>query len=887
VFRKQYIIVVAISILMLFMGCSTKRNTFTRRAYHNLTSHFNVYWNGEYALKEGAKTLRKNVKDDYSKVLRVYNYGTKAEAASLNSQMDRALEKTSICVQKHSMKFGGRERVRWIDDSYLVMAKAHFYKQDYIAARRTFDFVANEYSKNPIAHVANMWLAKTYIQTEQYPKAIAAIESLQGKTEEMRKQPKELARDLDLVIADYNIAIGDYTTAARYLRNALPTTRDRDMKTRMMFILAQIYQQQGDNEKASELYHKVIRRSPPFEMAFESKLSLAVVDMSSDNKSLYKMLKKMLNDSKNEDYLDRVYYVLADISLKDGKTEDGIFYLKESVAHYKDNKIQQMTSALRLATILFDRNDYETSQAYYDTAVTAMEKTNPIYDSVFNISKTLNELVFHLNMVRNQDSLLRVANMDSVSRIRLIDKIISDVKQKEKEEEEQRRYEEQLALLGSTVGDSRSRSQTTSGSTTGSWYFYNPDVVQRGFAEFTKKWGMRKLEDNWRISDKRSVTSALASTDLFGGVFEEEEEGSPNDTASKALTPHDREYYLTDLPFTPEQKKVADSLIAESLYATGFIYMDKLSDYGRSTKSYLGFEKRYPNHVKELPAWYALYKMYDTDKKSDSATLYKNKILTKYPESNYAQFIVDPDFYKKEEAKNKAASDFYVKTYDAYTKGQFHRVKSNAERAMIEYESDTALYPKFELLRALSMGKLYTADSMATALYEIVKKNPRGEVHDFALAVLNATNAEYDLGMDIKDVVSEKDTVEVKKNPYVYEPQTEHLVMIVCNTSTVRVDPLKIRIADFNKRDYSVRTFNVRSIQLDKDRTIVSISSFKDFTAAYDYVVSLVQTDYVFGGMNKEEYHVYPVSIKNYPVFYQNKDIEEYKQFYDNLNLKN
>lgn len=882
-FKKRYIIVAAISILMLLMGCSTKRNTFTRRAYHNLTSHFNVYWNGEYALQEGAKTLRKTVKDDYSKVLRLYNYGTKNEAATLNAQMDRALEKTSICVQKHSMKFGGRERVRWIDDSYLVMAKAHFYKQDYIAARRTFDFVATEYSKNPIAHVANMWLAKTYIQTEQYPKAIATLESLQSKTEEMRKQPKELANDLDLVIADYNIATGDYITAARYIRNALPLTKDRDMKTRMMFILAQIYQQQGDNEKASDLYHKVIRRSPPFEMSFESKLNIAVVDLSDDNKGLYKMLKRMLTDSKNEDYLDRVYYVLADISLKDGKTEDGIFYLKESVAHYKDNKTQQMISALRLATILFDRNDYETSQAYYDTAVTAMEKTNPIYDSVYNISHTLNELVLHINTVRTQDSLLRVANMDSVSRIRLIDKIIVEVKQREKEEEEQRRYEEQLAMMGSTVGDSRGKTTTTSSA--GAWYFYNQDVVQRGFSEFTKKWGMRKLEDNWRISDKRSVTSALASNDMFGGDADADE-NKPADSTTKALTPHDRAYYLANLPFTPEQKKEADSLIAESMYATGFIYMDKLSDYGRSSKSYLNFEKRYPNHEKELPAWYALYKMYNDDKKTDSATIYKNKILTKYPESSYAQFILDPEFYKKEEEKNKAASDFYAKTYEAYTKGQYHRVKSNAERALLEYESDTALCPKFELLRALSMGKLYTADSMATALMEIVNKTPKGEVHDFALAVLNAANTEYDLGMDIKEEVTEKDSVEVKKSPYIHEPQTEHLVMIVCNTATVRVDPLKIRIADFNKKDYSIRTFNVRSIELDKERTVVSIGSFKDFTAAYDYVESLVQTEYVFGGMNKEEYHVYPVSIKNYPVFYQNKDIEEYKQFYDNLNIK-
>ena len=95
-------LLVLITSVLLLGGCSTKRNTFTRRAYHNLTSHYNVYWNGEHSLEEGDNQLKSNVVDDYTKVLRVYNYGTKQEAMSLNSQMDRALQKTSICVQHSS-----------------------------------------------------------------------------------------------------------------------------------------------------------------------------------------------------------------------------------------------------------------------------------------------------------------------------------------------------------------------------------------------------------------------------------------------------------------------------------------------------------------------------------------------------------------------------------------------------------------------------------------------------------------------------------------------------------------------------------------------------------------------------------------------------------------
>ena len=278
----------------MLSSCSTKRNTFTRRAYHNLTSHYNVFWNGQYSLIEGDKQLKTSAKDDYSRVLRVYNYGTKTEAMGLNSQMDRALQKTSICVQKHTMKFNGRERVKWIDDAYLVMGKAHFYKQDYIPAKRTFDFVSTEYNYNDIALVSNLWLVKTYIQTEEYPKAIAMIEQLQNKMTEKKKLPKELYRNFDLTVADYYIATGDYRKAIDYLNAGFLQNNSRDMRSRVMFILGQIYMELGDAKKATEQFKKVVKRNPTYEMLFESKMNMAKMGSAGNAKELYKMLEKML-----------------------------------------------------------------------------------------------------------------------------------------------------------------------------------------------------------------------------------------------------------------------------------------------------------------------------------------------------------------------------------------------------------------------------------------------------------------------------------------------------------------------------------------------------------------------------------------------------------------
>ena len=863
--------------LLLLSGCSTKKNTLTRRMYHNLTSHYNIYWNGEKSLQDGDKQLRSTVKDDYTKVLRVYNYGSQQDGMTMNSTMDRALEKTSICVQKHSMKFGSRERVKWIDDAYLVMGKAHFYKHDYIPAKRTFDFVATEYNYNDIAYVANMWLIKTYIQTEEYPKAVATIEQLLAKTSGVNKLPKELMRNVDFTIADYYIATKDYNPAVKYLKNGILLNRDRDLRTRAMFILGQIYMLQGDANRATAQFKKVIKRNPEYEMVFESKMNMAKVGTSSNAKELYKMMNKMLRDPNNEEYCDRIYYAMAELALREGDEAKAINYLRKSVAAYKDNQIQRAYSSLKAATMLFDRNEYELAQAYYDTAVTSMDRQFEGYDSIMNISQTLNELVMYASVVRDQDSLLRVAAMDSVSRNILIDKIIARVIEQEQMEKEQREYEEQLALMGSTVGGDAPKTSEPTNSTGASWYFYNPSSVSRGITEFTKKWGMRKLEDNWRISDKRSLNNTGDE-----GLTEAKNAKAKQDSINATYTNHDRGYYLQDLPFTMEEKEVCDSLIADGLYHLGFLYMDRLSDLPRSIESYERLDSRYPGNKKELPTWYALYKMHKDLNHEEQSLIYKGKIFDKYPNSSYAEFINDPTYFEKLQAQEKEASEFYSKTYDAFEQGQFYRVKMNTERAMRLYESDTAFMPRFAFLHAVAQGRLVAIDTMAFALYDLVRTYPQSSITPYALEVLQNINEEYHLGLVLTDINNKEggDQPEAKKaSPYLYQPNSEHFVMIVCDSKSVRVDPLMVRISDFNKKEHRTRTFNLKNVVLDDDHSIITIGNFDSESKAADYISSMFIGDYVFGGIDKSKYTAIPISSKNYPVFYQAKDLEEYKTF--------
>ncbi len=197
--KKRYYNIVqlpllSIILLVLIYSCSTKKNTFTRRAYHNLTSHFNAYWNGKESLKVGVKELASKHKDDYNKVLSVYQYGTKEDATSVFPRMDRAIKKAAIVIQKHSIFIRKKEHIKWIDDAYMLMGKAHFYKQEYRQAIRTFDFIIKRYKDNPIIYEAMLWIARSKNVMGKYDEAQSLLDEIQNKINK-KKAPKSYEKE--------------------------------------------------------------------------------------------------------------------------------------------------------------------------------------------------------------------------------------------------------------------------------------------------------------------------------------------------------------------------------------------------------------------------------------------------------------------------------------------------------------------------------------------------------------------------------------------------------------------------------------------------------------------------------------------------------------------
>lgn len=891
-------ILLGILTVLVLASCSTKKNKWNRRVYHNLTSHYNVWWNGDQSVKEGEKKLKESVKDDYTVILPVFNYGTKENAISLNSNMDRAIEKASISIQRHSMRFGGKEYVNWIDDSYLIMAQANFYKQEFIPARRTFDYVVNSYKYNDITHTANLWLAKTYIETEQFAKAESILQALIVTTSQTEKMPKYVRNNLDLVLADFHIKQKQYDNAVKYLKSALLKNLDRETRVRAMFILGQIYEYQNDKRRATEQFESVIKRHPNYEMTFEAQMNLAKCHDSGDTASIMKMFWKMLKDTKNTEYKDRIYYAMSDVALRENNEPLGIKYLRNSVATSRTNNRQKVKSSLKVATMLFDNKDYILSQAYYDTVVMTMDRTYPEYDSLLNLSVILTDLVESLTVYQLQDSLLRLADMDSVSRNKIIVQVIEEYKAEQERIQKEKELQEQLAQLGGNekIATPDMSSSTMPGSSPG-WYFYNQTSLTRGATEFRNKWGNRQLEDFWFIKNKQSMMSEeevqqqelleyftkeelanLSEEDIEKLLEERKEEASAADTAK--YQPTDIGYYLQQLPFTAKQKEDANEMILHALNNIGYIYYDNLEDYNNSIDAYTELNERYPENEYELSSWYYLYKMYNEKKNTEKAEYYKNLILNKYPDSNQAKIINDPEYFIKEQEKGMESTNLYSKTFEAYKKGQYQRVRMNVEKARELCPNDTILMPRFEFLDAVSIGQLEVVDSMAYALYRLVQKYPESSIKPHAMEVLLAANEMYNLGLPVESA-RQKEKEPEKEFPYNYNPNEEYYVMIICNSKSVRVNPLKVRLSDFNKENFRMLQLEVKNVVLNKQETIITIEEFENKTKAEDYKTAMFMNDYLFGGINQEQYKVMLISKTNYPIFFSNKNVDEYLEFLD------
>ncbi len=862
-------------ILIFAVSCSTEKNTSMSRNYHNLVSHYNIYFNGDESFKKGVSRAEKMYEDNFTKILPLFYYSDPKVAQSVSPDMNRAIEKATKVITLHSITvkpdikrgnlsekekeyYNKKEFNKWVDDNYVLMGKAYVYENKFKLAIETFKKVIIDFPNEPIRFEALIWMARAYSAQKDYREAENILQLLKND----EAMPDEYLGIYYTTYTDLLLKQEKFDKAIEQLELALEYTGPKHLRERYTFILAQLYQETGNAEKAVENYHAVIKMNPPYEMTFNAKINMASSYKAGTGREreINTLLGKMLKDDKNKDFLDQIYYALGKISLKGGDTIKGIENFRMSVSKSVNNANQKGLSYLELGDIYYNKPDYSLAQAYYDSTIQNIDRDFDDYDVLTVKSKSLTNLVTHLRVYTLEDSLQVLAKLPENERLARIDRIIEDVKKTEEEERLRKQEEMQNNQYGNIATTTRS---STTGQQGGAWYFYNLNAKGFGQPEFRMKWGNRKMEDNWRRSNRQILD-----------IVEQNQETAVADSSSgqksTVFNNKSREFYLKAIPLSDSALAASDLNLENALFNMGLVYRNELKDEKEAIRTFEEQVRRYPDGANSLLGYFNLYEIYDKNGNSSKADYYKNLIIRKYPDNPRAMILADPAYAKKLSARQNEVLVFYEKTYNEYQSYQFTQVVSDADYAITSYPGDKTI-PRFRLLKALAEGGLKGKEVLKNELQALITDYPNHEVSTYAREVIQEI---YTMSPELQKA----DTRAKAEQIYNYNPRGNFFFGITVEKAA-DVNQMNFNVINFNLDNYAALNLGIQNETIGT-KNVLFVRSFNDLTSAKRYMESLMQNPDIFKSLNPTDFRPFMISLSNYNTLKADKDFEKYYLFY-------
>ncbi len=848
-FKKHILYLVSIGFVF---SCSTKVNKFPNRAFHSTTTRFNVLFNGEQSFLEGVAKFKESYKEDYDEILPVYIYPNEEKAKDIYPEMNRAIEKASKAIQKHSLYIKKKEHNKYIDDAYFLMGKAHFYKRDYADANEMFSYLAKSYKKELIGYQSSIWQVKVLLEQQKPDKADEALR----KINEDKKLPKELITEFKAVYADYYIREKNYALAITELKEAIENTKKKKDKIRYTFIIAQLYEALGNNSFAVEYYDMVIDMKPSFEVAFYSKTKKAFSSegsksMKETEAELYKLLKRTTNDGQKS----LIYVALAEIELKKGRLEKTFEYLAKASVFADDKKAHKKVYA-KTAQIYYDQRDYINAQIYYDSTIQVMDKIDPLYEQTLVRRNVLTKLSNNFKIIENEDSLQTIAKMSESDRMKKINEIIE---QKKRQAEEEKLAKENAKKAPATTN-------TNSDPSSNNWYFANSNTVNFGISEFQKIWGKRTLEDNWRRKNK--AFSFADETEPLVENLNIKPEVNMTDSP---------QVYLKNLPLTPELMVASESKKINAYYNLGLLYKDDLKEPESAIEDFKVIVEQYDTSKYSPNSYYYLYSLYKELGKEDRANQYRDLLIQKYPETEFAKIAKNPNYLLDKQKLEKAVFPYYESAFNEYKKKEFESAILKAQVADSMFPNNP-LKAKFHFLMGMSHNSLNRKDKFIQELQFIVDQFPKSDEGKEATIILKKLK-DYKPPKE-KDVA--KDTL---TGNFIFNEKEEHQSILLIPIADVNMNEISNLISDFNTKNFSLIPLSISSIIFNDQFQLLKISKFPSSVEALVYYEAFNNNPDLKKIKDSKITH-YIISNPNYAELYKKKDVASYEVFFNASYLK-
>ncbi len=842
----------AAALAVAVSSCSPKKNTAATRNYQAFITRYNVYFNGDQHFKETLKEMERNYEDDYTTTLFMHPAEAKAnpKAPQPSGSFTRSIEKAQKAIQLHSIKKRPRrkpgkgndpEYKKWLKrdeynpflhNAWMMMGRSQYFDGDFLGAASTFYYVAKHFSWLPATVTeAQLWQARSYCALDWLFEA----ETILRRIKEDQLTSSTLRDLYYFTYADYYLRSHDNPRAISMLTMAVKSAKG-SQKTRLNYLLGQLYAAEGMRREAYQAFGKAGSASgAPYRTRFNARIRQSEVFEGQDITPEVKALRRMTRYGANKEYLDQIYYAIGNLYLSRRDTTNAIANYILAADHSTRNGIDKAISQVTLGGLYYDRGRYDLAQPRYAEAVPQLPDTYPGYAQLKRRSDVLDELAVYAQNVVLNDSLLRLSAMPEEEQLKVIGKIIDDLKKKEKEEAEAARREEYLAQQeanGSNLqtGNAQAPNAFTL-NTDKSWYFYNTATRNAGRTDFQKRWGSRKLEDDWRRRNKASF-SISSPDDGDDGDESDDDSGSSSATPEdfnetkeekeareREQDPHYPEYYLRQIPKTDAEKTTAAEVIQEGLYNSGLILKDKLEDFDAAKAEWDKLQSRYPDNVYRLDIYYNEYLMNMRRGLTAEAEHYRALILKEFPESKYAAAMRDPDYIEKLRTMEARQEAMYERAYADYLADRNSAV--HAAYAEVEREFPLSpLMPKFMFLHALAYVTENDTPAFTRTIDDLLSRYPEADLAPLASEWLKGLKAGRELhsggsnarGM-IWDIRLTNDSTalagEAGEIEFTIAPDDPHYLVLLFSTDAVSPNTLLYEVARHNFSTYVVRDFDI------------------------------------------------------------------------------
>lgn len=868
-------------VLVLF-ACNPANNTFINRTYHSTTAQYNGHFNANELLNEAITGYRKNKKEDYYSLLPIELYPDEVDVEGMYSAIDTAISKCSKVIQDHSMPGGARSSAKkeenntFIDENWTTIGIASYIRRDYDAALKNFKFIKKFYSNDPSNYVGELWMAKTNIALGKMTEAKFNLDALsqaiineeernserfsaenlkkifvpkKDKPTKIAKIPKEIYLDIYLTKANFSLLKNEKEEAINELITSLHFAKKKE-KARVYYILGQLYEESGNRSLAAYNYSKVLKCAPEYDMAFSARLKRALLGGSD---KLVKELNKMLVDAKNAEYKDQIYYALAQIELQKKEEQLAMGYLTQSAFYSTSNRRQKGMAYEQMGDLRFAKKDYIAAQKYYDSCALVIPLNYPNAEGIKNKAARLSDLVSAVETAAYEDSVLRISKLSESERVAFIENVIVILNQREADRK--RREAEKLAALAK---NDNAFNQTVGGN---KWYFRNAKTRAEGYDEFRQLWGNdRENEDDWRRSDKIVIAT-----------FADPGDSTSQEITSTIGTPEKEsltvEMLMKNIPLTDSALTVSHKRLTKSLYEAGLIYKDQLNELKIASDQFNSVVNRDFSSDYKVMSAFELYKINEKEAPA-IASIHSNYILTNYPQSDYAKYLRDPDYFIKKKQLDAKSEEEYIKVVEDYSSGHYYQALMASEKVLTG-DNKNPFRAKYLLLKVLCQGQLNEDKApMLPTLNQVIKEFPNSEEAVKATELLDIIANGYSKNEEIQFG---------NQSIYKFEDGAIMFVMIFLEadqTSSIA----KSKIFDFNREYFSKSNLKVNSKIYGNDQSTIVIDDFETDLDAKEYVRKYQSTRKHL--LDLQNAKIISISQENMRILFISRKLKEYEDFF-------